>query len=428
MAKRRKEKDEEEEKPFKIPKFDEEEFLKKERRHIKAAFIAFLFGVIMALVCFGFWALMGSDEALRWPLVFLIAIVYMFSMRYFFLRLDIDISDFTRGKLITTYGTYLFSWLLIFIVLTNPPFFDDEAPIVEIAVLPEMQETGGNITFFARVTDNVQIDIDSLNIEITYPNANITNLSPIRFEYYDSIIEFVYENTEKIQGDFTYIFSVKDINNRITTKTGTFTYDNDVIDVRALQSYEKITSATDVKVDVDEKVSTNTFRVFYRLNNGDEINVNRETPTDKGDYETSPEFEGWEENSNYSMKFYIEVSHFFNNFPVKYSNYVGDSDIYYISTGNDNDIGDTAPPIPWNWSELPQNQKKEDILNYDYVNFNDDGDNAKSIDNDELYNKEVLPHYIPIQVPGFEAILLLIALFAVILIFKYKQKDEKKQK
>ena len=41
MAKRRKEKDEEEDKPFKLPKFDEEAFLKRERRNVKSTFISF---------------------------------------------------------------------------------------------------------------------------------------------------------------------------------------------------------------------------------------------------------------------------------------------------------------------------------------------------------------------------------------------------
>ena len=75
MAKRRKEKDEEEDKPFKIPKFDEKAFLKRERRNIKTSFISFLFGGFMALICFGFWLLMGNDVPLRWELVFLVGIV-----------------------------------------------------------------------------------------------------------------------------------------------------------------------------------------------------------------------------------------------------------------------------------------------------------------------------------------------------------------
>ena len=53
----------------------------------------------MAFVSFGFWALMGGSEGLRWPLVLMLCLVYMFSMRYFFIRLKIDISDFTKGKL-----------------------------------------------------------------------------------------------------------------------------------------------------------------------------------------------------------------------------------------------------------------------------------------------------------------------------------------
>ena len=89
MAKRRKEKDEEEDKPFKMPKFDEEAFLKRERRNIKITFFSFLFGIIMAVVCFGFWALMGPND-LRWELVLLVGVIYALSMRYIFLRLNFD--------------------------------------------------------------------------------------------------------------------------------------------------------------------------------------------------------------------------------------------------------------------------------------------------------------------------------------------------
>ena len=81
MAKRRKEKDEEEEKPFKLPKFDEQAFIKREKRNIKSTFISFLFGALMALICFGFWALMGQNE-LRWPLVLLVAVASISFIKY----------------------------------------------------------------------------------------------------------------------------------------------------------------------------------------------------------------------------------------------------------------------------------------------------------------------------------------------------------
>ena len=74
MAKRRKEKDEEEDKPFKLPKFDEKKFVKNEKRKIKTTFIAFLFGILIALLSFGFWVLL-SGNGTRWILV-LISVSY----------------------------------------------------------------------------------------------------------------------------------------------------------------------------------------------------------------------------------------------------------------------------------------------------------------------------------------------------------------
>ena len=90
MAKRRKEKDEEEDKDFKIPKFDEESFLKRERRNIKTTFISFLFGILIALISFGFWSLL-SGNALRWELVLLFGVFSAAWLKYIFLRLNVDV-------------------------------------------------------------------------------------------------------------------------------------------------------------------------------------------------------------------------------------------------------------------------------------------------------------------------------------------------
>ena len=139
MAKRRKEKDEEEEKPFKIPKFDEEAFLKREKRNIKATFISFLFGILMALICFGFWALMGKND-LRWPLVLLVAVANAAFLRVIFMRMNIDLTDFGRKNWFGSYAIYFITWLIVFIVLVNPPFYDDEAPRIQVSVLPVIQE------------------------------------------------------------------------------------------------------------------------------------------------------------------------------------------------------------------------------------------------------------------------------------------------
>src|SRR4030042_4899531 len=137
MAKKRKEKTEEEEFDFKLPKFDEEKFIKRERRNIKTVFIAFILGLIIAVISFGFWALL-SGNYLRWELVLLIGVFNASWLKYIFLKLNIDLTDFGRKGWFTTFAIYFFTWLLVLVVLVNPPFYDDAAPNVTAVSLPEM--------------------------------------------------------------------------------------------------------------------------------------------------------------------------------------------------------------------------------------------------------------------------------------------------
>ena len=73
MAKKRKERKDEEELDFKLPKFDEGKFLKKERRNVKTLYISFIFGFIIAILSFSFWVLL-SDSWIRWELVLLFGV------------------------------------------------------------------------------------------------------------------------------------------------------------------------------------------------------------------------------------------------------------------------------------------------------------------------------------------------------------------
>ena len=137
MAKKRKEVSEEEELDFKLPKFDEEKFVKKEKRNIKTLFISFIFAVVIALISFGFWVLLVGSF-LRWELVLLVAVVNAVWIRYLFLKLNIDFTDFGRKGWAGSYLIYFFTWLIVFIILVNPPFYDDEPPVVQAVSLPQM--------------------------------------------------------------------------------------------------------------------------------------------------------------------------------------------------------------------------------------------------------------------------------------------------
>ena len=416
MAKRRKEKDEEEDKPFKVPKFDEKAFLKKERRNIKASFLSFLFGCLMALICFGFWALMGKEFGLRWVLVLLVAFANAIFLRQIFLRLKVDLTDFGRKNWFGSYAIYFFTWLIVIIVLVNPPFYDDEVPRVETAILPVVQEPGGDILVVAKITDNVGIDKSSLSLEITDPVGNKTILTPSSYDHDEIIVIFTFENSENKLGDFDYILTVKDNNGQEKKKTGTFTYKESVIEVTSSR-FLNITSGDDITIEADEDISPKNFRAYYTLDDGEEINANRKYKDIKAEYETSPEFKGWEENSNFSMTLFVEVSHYFSNVLEKYSNTVEHTEKYEFTTTQGSSIGDDDPLVPWNWTKSYDKNRKENLLNYDKFN------NQKDINGQVL-----LPHPKRVQAPGFEAIVFLISLAAVILIFKYRKKNRSNQK
>ena len=416
MAKRRKEKDEEEDKPFKIPKFDEEAFLKKERRNIKTSFLSFLFGGLMALICFGFWALMGKETGLRWPLVLLVVIANAIFLRQVFMRLNVDLTDFGRKNWFGSYAIYFFTWLIVFIVLVNPPFYDDEIPRVETAILPVVQEPGGDILVVAKITDNVGIDKDSLTLNIKHPDGNETNLKPISYDYDDIIVIFTFDNSENKLGDFDYVLTAKDVNGQEKKKTGTFTYKDSAIEITSSR-FTNITSGDDITIEVEEDISPENFRVYYKLNDGEEINVNRKYKDIKAEYETSPEFKGWKENSNFTMTLFVEVSHYFSNILEKYSNTIEHTEPYEFTTTQGSSIGEDNPPVPWNWSKPYDENRKENLLNYD-----------KYGNNKDIKDQILLPYPQRVQAPGFEAIVFIISLLAVILIFKYKKKNRSNQK
>ena len=395
MAKRRKEKDEEEEKPFKIPKFDEETFLKKEKRNIKSTFIAFLFGCLMALICFGFWVLMGQSS-FRWPLVLLVAVVNGTFLRYIYQRVNLDLTDFGRRNWFGSYAIYLLSWLIVFIVIVNPPFYDDEHPLIELVVMPEMQEPGGDVFIVAKITDNAGLDKQDITFSLdgeTIPQND--------YYYVDSIFSYSYKGPENITGDekHDYTITVKDNGGHSKVEKGTFTFSNDTIYLALPDPGTLLKAASDVKFGVN----TDVWRVYYTVNDGKEINATQQT--DRTDfYTTSPEFEGWEIGKNVTVKASAIIVHNFVNHFLK------DKDGNLIVDKNGNAIA------------------------YWYINYiNDTGVYKFDVaDESTIGQKEIVEISQPkariVAAPGFEIIIFIVSLAIVVLIFKYRKKDRRNQK
>jgi hypothetical protein len=399
MAKRRKDGAEvEEQLDFQIPKFDEEAFIKRERRNIKTLFIAFLFGLLIAAICFGFWVLLEGNF-LRWELVLLVVVVNAIWIKYLFLKLNIDLTDFGRKGWLTTYAAYFFTWLLVLIVLVNPPFYDGEAPHAEVVALPGMQEPGGTILIAAYIVDNVGVNKAGINFTIMDPNGN--TFSP-QFTYENNIFRYTYENPSDLLGTSNYTFVISDVNNRKTTITGSFTYATDVLEIISSR-FTGIMSGDAISIKTDDRISKENFRVYYKIDNGSEINVNRNEPSDKEKYETSAEFKGWTANSTVTVHVYAEARHYFLNIPEKFSNTVKDTQQYSFSTANDQNIGTEEPLVEYNYTlALSRKTQLPNTLNYQ------------------------LPYPISMgATPGFEVIVTILAVVVVVFLFKRKKNDNK---
>ena len=385
MAKKRKEKDEED-KPFKLPKFDKEKFLKKEKRNIKTTFISCIFGIFMGLICFGFWVLMGHGNTLRWPLVLLVAIANASFLKYIFIRLNLDLSDFTKKNWFSVYGTYLFTWLLVLIIFVNPPFYDDEPPVIQAVVLPEMQEPGGTVLIVAKITDNFGVEKQQIDFEIITPNGSVEH-PDFTYDPGDSIFKYTYQSPDNVTDDQTYNYkiTVTDSSGYKKEKTGSFMFSYNTIKLPKPVGADtppgpRVSYADDIVFDV----GTNVSRVYYTINGGEEINATYDSNT--GYYRTTPKKRGWIKGANVTMQVYAEVIYYFENMYQEFNNTIVDANQYYFQVTNSDEIGT------------------------------------------ELSEEISLPKPKIIGVPGFETILFILALVIVVLIFKYQENIRRKQK
>ena len=349
----------------------------------------------MALVCFGFWALMGRSFGLRCELVLLVSVINAVFLKYIFLKLKIDLTDFGRKNWFGSYVTYFFTWFIIFIILVNPPFYDDEDPRVELVIMPQMQEPSGDVFILAKITDNTGIEKN--DITFTLDNMLIPQND---FSYIDNVFEYIYKGDINIidVANHNFTLSVKDHGGNVKSITDTFSFSEDTIYLALPKSGDLVVAASDIKFGI----KTNVFRVFYKVNNGQEINATQQA--DRKDYYiTSPEYKGWISGENISVKTSAELLYNFENNFLK----DGQGNLILDSNGN-------AQP-KWFVNYI------NDITTY-YFDVADES-TIGQIDSTEITR----PNPRIAQAPGFEVIVFLIALVMVVLILKLRKKKRQQK-
>jgi hypothetical protein len=375
MAKRRVEhNDDEKTFDFKIPKFDEESFIKKEKEKIKTTFLSFGFGFLIALLSFGFWVLL-TGSPFQWTLVLLFGIFSTAWLNYIFRKLNIDLNELGKKGLFSSYAIFLFTWVFILITLVNPPFYDDEPPLIDVVTLPDVQEAGGTVKIVAHVTDNAGIAGNAVDFVLSY---NDTVIEEDTYLLEDAIFLYEFTNPMNDSGTFSYTLTTQDRGGHTTSQNGTFSY-GDAIKVPEPTGSDSppgpnLRYTTDIKIDVKPQVNW----VFYIVDNTHTINV---TKGDNDPYYTStPRLMGWTKNSLALIHVYAKVYHFFENVPTAFNNTIVDAQTYYFNVSNDAEIGTEAPP------------------------------------------QVVLPQPRYVVVPGFELVLVVLSFLGVLIILKHSKK------
>lgn len=384
MAKKRKEKDEEEEdKPFKVPKFDEKEYVKEQRRNIKAYYVSLAFGILIAIVSAGFYILLEENSSFRWPLVLLFGVLTGSWLRYIFVQLNFDTKDFDKKTWFGNYAIYFFTWLVILIVLINPPIYDSEPPKIEISVLPDYQELNGNILIVAKITDNSGIDKEDITLTV---DGNQVVSDDIEFE--NNIMRYTFEpgdlNSSKT---CNYSLVAKDSKGLTTDKKGEITFNSDAIKLNSHigDGSEEVLDGTTINFRVK---ASNVDRVYYTVNGGKEINMSLDNEGKY--YYTHPS--NWQKiagNETVVMKVYAKSIHYFPQATSdqtskkvdaeKFENIILDTEEYNFTTAKVGVGGDDGPGF---------SKPKPKVIN----------------------------------VPGFELIVLLASLLVAIFIFKRRKK------
>lgn len=183
MAKKWKKKADDEEEDFKLPEFDEKEYVEKELKETRILVVTVLASFVFAFVSLGIM-LIANKECLAGVAVGLMGAVALF---FIYPAAKIDITKFDGKKWAMNVLTYLGLWLAVWILISNPPVTDLTPPTIREVTgssghgwVPESQSqltlslaNSTAVTLNATVTDNHKLDPTTVGCVIS-PMGSVT--------------------------------------------------------------------------------------------------------------------------------------------------------------------------------------------------------------------------------------------------------------
>lgn len=121
--KKRKEKEPEEKYEFKPPEFDERQFLVDEMSTTKRMVVLVVYGAIFGVIA-GIFTIMSKNGYLG----FLVLVAGAALMKFYLQLTGIDLSKFTKKTWGESGFSFFFTFLAIWLIAVNPPFYDGVGP------------------------------------------------------------------------------------------------------------------------------------------------------------------------------------------------------------------------------------------------------------------------------------------------------------
>lgn len=235
MAKKRRQKiEKKDDYVFKMPEMDKNEFIRKEIRNAKTTFIAFGFAILMAVVSFGIR--LALDDFRVAAIIGLFAVV---GLPFLFNFLKIDMTEYEKKSWLGVGAVYIFTWLLVLFIISNPPITDLAEPqIADIQLEAYSYNETLNLTVWepireifndqpvvhfnqefqikARIWDNHKLKEDSIRCELFYINPDSDTKDPgdtIDAKKHDENVytfEYTFFNTTSSSGMFEYRIYAED--------------------------------------------------------------------------------------------------------------------------------------------------------------------------------------------------------------------------
>jgi len=156
---------------YKIPRFDETDFMKTEMRNalmmVGAVFLAIMMAIVAGILT---WVMKDA----RIP--FALGMLGFLLLRFLYNMMRLNISDVEKSKWAGTLFSYFLTFVAIWVLLINPPLIDLIPPKI-LDQTPDYQELESEVAIMVYIEDNQEIE--DATITVTNPDKTFVDITPM---------------------------------------------------------------------------------------------------------------------------------------------------------------------------------------------------------------------------------------------------------